>query len=67
MGGKRGELTDGLSFLLCFEDTKICLAYGGVLLLPRGLGIPSTWGPWWEERVGAEEIALGGNHLVSIH
>lgn len=45
---------------------KICVAYGGVLLLARGLGIPSAWGLWWEERLGDEEIALSRNHLVSI-
>lgn len=69
MGGiKEKELTDWLSlFLLSLEDKKICLAYVGVLLLPRGLGVPSAWGPWWEEGVGAEEIALSRNHLVSIH
>lgn len=56
-----------LFFCCIWRIKKICLAYVGVLLLPRGLGVPSAWGPWWEERVGAEEIALSRNHLVSIH
>lgn len=68
MGGIKGELTGWLSFSLLYsKGKKMCLACVGVLLLPRGLGVPSAWGPWWEERVGAEEIALSRNHLVSIH
>lgn len=45
---------------------KVSVAYIGVLFPARGLGVPSAWGLWWEERVGAEEIALSRNHLVSI-
>lgn len=40
----------------------------GVLLLPHGLGVPSAWGPWWEERNWVpKRITLSRNHLVSIH
>lgn len=53
-------------FFLLHCGGENSVAYIGVLFLARGLGVPSAWGLWWEERVGAEEIALSRNHLVSI-
>lgn len=53
-------------FSCCIVGVQMSVAYIGVLLLARGLGVPSAWGLWWEARVGAEEIALSRSHLVSI-
>lgn len=38
------------------SGVKICVANVGALSLARGLGIPSAWGLWWGQRVGAEEM-----------